>query len=95
MHLLMKNSTNLQDEIKLIPKNKQKDFLVYYDEFNGNISSITTQKPEVFTSPYIIDLSGIAEKIIKGDWKKGTIPKYWDGKTSKRIIDKILSFNNN
>ena len=67
MHLLMKNSTNLQDEIKLIPKNKQKDFLVYYDEFNGNISSITTQKPEVFTSPYIIDLSGIAEKIIKGE----------------------------
>ena len=63
----MKNSTNLQGDIKLIPKNKQKDFLVYYDEFNGNISGITTQKPEVSTSPYIIDSTNIAEKIVRGE----------------------------
>lgn len=31
-------------------------------------------------------------KILKGKWKKGKIPKYWDGKTAKRIV-KILIRN--
>ena len=32
-------------------------------------------------------------KIIKGKAKKGKRPRYWDGKASKRIIDKILSLH--
>ncbi len=33
------------------------------------------------------------QKLFKGNWKKGKIPKYWDGKTSKRIIDELLKLN--
>lgn len=29
-------------------------------------------------------------KIFEGNWKKGGIPKYWDGKTSSRIVKSIL-----
>ena len=31
------------------------------------------------------------EKIIAGDWKKGSIPEFWDGKTSERIVASLLS----
>ena len=31
------------------------------------------------------------EKIIAGEWKKGSIPDYWDGKTSGRIVSSLLS----
>jgi UDP-N-acetylglucosamine 2-epimerase (non-hydrolysing) len=31
------------------------------------------------------------KKIMDNNWKKGGIPPKWDGKTGKRIIDKILS----
>ena len=34
-------------------------------------------------------LTRYARKILAGDWKKGEIPKYWDGKTADRIV-KIL-----
>lgn len=30
-------------------------------------------------------------KLFKGEWKKGSIPKYWDGKTASRIVDVLLS----
>ena len=30
------------------------------------------------------------EKVISGGWKKSSIPKYWDGKTSERIVDKLI-----
>lgn len=30
------------------------------------------------------------EKLLKGNWKKGTIPELWDGKAAERIIDKII-----
>ena len=33
------------------------------------------------------------EKLISGHWKKGGIPPLWDGKTSERIIEKILKLN--
>jgi UDP-N-acetylglucosamine 2-epimerase (non-hydrolysing) len=29
------------------------------------------------------------EKLFAGEWKKGTIPEKWDGKTAKRIVDII------
>jgi len=28
-----------------------------------------------------------SKQIIKGDWKKGEIPKYWDGRTAERIVN--------
>lgn len=30
------------------------------------------------------------EKLFSGNWKTGTIPKMWDGKTGKRIVDEIV-----
>lgn len=30
------------------------------------------------------------EKLLKGGWKKGSIPELWDGKTSERIVHKLL-----
>ena len=32
-------------------------------------------------------------KIFEGNWKEGSIPKFWDGKTSNRIVDHILTLN--
>lgn len=34
------------------------------------------------------------EKIIAGEWKKGSIPEFWDGKTSERIVASLLSIYN-
>jgi UDP-N-acetylglucosamine 2-epimerase (non-hydrolysing) len=34
------------------------------------------------------------EKLFSGYWKKGSIPKLWDGKTSDRIVEILLSLNN-
>lgn len=31
------------------------------------------------------------ERLIRGDWKKGGIPYLWDGKTSGRIVEHLLS----
>ncbi|MDF1548027.1 MAG: UDP-N-acetylglucosamine 2-epimerase (non-hydrolyzing) [Bacteroidales bacterium] len=30
------------------------------------------------------------DKLFAGQWKKGTIPEWWDGKTSERIVDVLL-----
>ncbi|MBS1741508.1 MAG: UDP-N-acetylglucosamine 2-epimerase (non-hydrolyzing) [Bacteroidetes bacterium] len=30
-------------------------------------------------------------KILAGEWKKGNIPEFWDGKTSERIVASLLS----
>ena len=33
------------------------------------------------------------KKLLAGNWKKGRIPKFWDGQTAPRIIDIILKMN--
>jgi UDP-N-acetylglucosamine 2-epimerase (non-hydrolysing) len=57
----------------------------------------STERPEtvtlgtnelVGTNPK--NLAPYLEKAVKGDWKKGIIPELWDGKTSERIIAKLL-----
>ena len=57
----------------------------------------STERPEtvtlgtnelVGTNPK--NLAPYLEKAVKGDWKKGVIPELWDGKTSERIIAKLL-----
>jgi len=40
----------------------------------------------------IDDIKNSVSKIIKGKGKKGVIPKYWDGKTSSRILGHIINF---
>ncbi len=57
----------------------------------------STERPEtitVGTNELIgIDPSKIPpyiEKLNNGGWKKGGIPKMWDGKTSSRIVNKLL-----
>ncbi len=30
------------------------------------------------------------KKVISGNWKKSSIPRYWDGKTSERIVNKLI-----
>jgi UDP-N-acetylglucosamine 2-epimerase (non-hydrolysing) len=37
------------------------------------------------------DIVSEVQQIIKGNGKKGTIPKYWDGKTAERIVNMINS----
>ncbi|MGK0376624.1 MAG: UDP-N-acetylglucosamine 2-epimerase (non-hydrolyzing) [Patiriisocius sp.] len=58
-----------------------------------------TERPEtvelgtnclVGTSPSKLSIA--LNDIIQGNWKKGEIPEKWDGKTSKRIIEKIIQF---
>jgi UDP-N-acetylglucosamine 2-epimerase (non-hydrolysing) len=58
----------------------------------------STERPEtctigtnelVGTDPHMI--SQALQKLISGQWKKGSIPERWDGKTSKRIVDILLA----
>lgn len=56
----------------------------------------STERPETITlgtNELIGDdlnlLAEYIEKIIKGNWKKGTIPKNWDGHTSTRIVETL------
>lgn len=39
-------------------------------------------------------LPNFIKKILMNDWKKGGIPPFWDGNTSKRIVDQILTLVN-
>ncbi|HPH86138.1 MAG TPA: UDP-N-acetylglucosamine 2-epimerase (non-hydrolyzing) [Ferruginibacter sp.] len=58
----------------------------------------STERPETVlmgTNELIGDdlpkLAQCLEKIIAGQWKKGAIPEFWDGKTSGRIVDILHS----
>ena len=33
------------------------------------------------------------EKLFSGNWKKGSIPELWDGKTADRIVEIITKLN--
>lgn len=35
------------------------------------------------------------EKLISGNWKKGTIPELWDGNSANRIVDALIELNLN
>lgn len=58
----------------------------------------STERPETVTmgtneliGDRIDQLKPCLSDIIAGKWKKGTIPPFWDGKTSERIIDILCS----
>jgi len=66
-----------------------------------NIPCITmrnsTERPETVldgTNELVGDdlflLSKLIHKIVIGNWKTGTIPDLWDGKTSERIVDVLM-----
>jgi len=59
-----------------------------------------TERPEtvtigtnelVGTNPNAIE--PVMKKLFSGQWKKGEIPKFWDGKTSERIVSVLLNIN--
>jgi len=57
----------------------------------------TTERPETIemgTNVLIGDafdqIPNLITKLTKGDWKTGVIPELWDGKTSERIVEKVL-----
>ena len=57
----------------------------------------STERPEtvfIGTNELIgTDLNQICptiKKLLSKNWKKGRIPKYWDGRTSKRIVEILL-----
>ena len=37
------------------------------------------------------NLKKYMDKLFSGQWKKGSIPNFWDGKSSKRIIDVLVN----
>ncbi|MEO8768980.1 MAG: UDP-N-acetylglucosamine 2-epimerase (non-hydrolyzing) [Ferruginibacter sp.] len=58
----------------------------------------STERPETITlgtneliGEDLPKLRKCLEQIIAGQWKKGTIPEFWDGKTSERIVASLLS----
>ncbi|UCD52825.1 MAG: UDP-N-acetylglucosamine 2-epimerase (non-hydrolyzing) [Phycisphaerales bacterium] len=56
-----------------------------------------TERPITITqgTNELVDVSNVAEKadrILAGDWKDGTVPPLWDGKTAQRIVEAILQF---
>jgi len=62
----------------------------------------STERPEAVTvgTNELIgnDLNKLSEylsKIIDNKWKKGEVPKLWDGHTSERIIDYLVSIYSN
>jgi UDP-N-acetylglucosamine 2-epimerase (non-hydrolysing) len=37
------------------------------------------------------DIIKLVDKVLNEDWKKGSHPKYWDGRTAERIVEFVLS----
>jgi UDP-N-acetylglucosamine 2-epimerase (non-hydrolysing) len=56
-----------------------------------------TERPITVTqgTNELVDMSNVEEKsdrILAGDWKTGTVPPLWDGKTAQRIVEAITQF---
>jgi UDP-N-acetylglucosamine 2-epimerase (non-hydrolysing) len=51
--------------------------------------TVTIGTNEVIGEDYHL-LNALVAKIKAGQWKKGTIPPYWDGKTAERIVNELL-----
>ncbi|MCP9751041.1 non-hydrolyzing UDP-N-acetylglucosamine 2-epimerase [Ferruginibacter sp. HRS2-29] len=61
----------------------------------------STERPETVTmgtnelvGDDLDKLSKYLQQILAGEWKKGDIPAYWDGKTSERIVEILDSLYN-
>ena len=56
-----------------------------------------TERPITVTqgTNELVDLTNVQEKsdrILAGDWKQGTVPPLWDGKTARRIVEAVREF---
>jgi UDP-N-acetylglucosamine 2-epimerase (non-hydrolysing) len=56
-----------------------------------------TERPITVTqgTNELVDMSNVAEKsdaILTGNWKDGSVPPLWDGKTAQRIVEAIQEF---
>lgn len=58
----------------------------------------STERPEtcslgtnelIGTDP--VKIKPVLQKVLQGEWKKGTIPPLWDGKSSDRIVETLLT----
>jgi len=39
-----------------------------------------------------LELAGkMVERILRGNWKKGTVPPLWDGHAARRVVDAVVS----
>jgi len=61
----------------------------------------STERPETVTlgtneliGDDLMKLKQYIKRILNGEWKKGVVPPYWDGKASERIIDILSSLYN-
>lgn len=61
----------------------------------------TTERPETITigTNELIGtnpdhIKPALQKLFNGNWKKGDIPELWDGKTSERIVQKLIELYN-
>ena len=59
-----------------------------------------TERPETITigtneliGTHLKAIKPAMEKLFKGGWKKGSIPERWDGKTSERIVEILLTLD--
>ena len=59
-----------------------------------------TERPEtisdgtnVLIGTNIKKFNSYFKKLFDGNWKSGKSPKYWDGKTGERIINKLIELN--
>jgi UDP-N-acetylglucosamine 2-epimerase (non-hydrolysing) len=41
------------------------------------------------------DVGNLIGRVLSGDWKKGTVPALWDGKTAARVVASLRGFLNN
>ena len=62
----------------------------------------TTERPETCTigTNELIGTDSIAlrealQRLLSGNWKKGSIPELWDGKTADRIVNALLNIDQN
>lgn len=38
------------------------------------------------------DIAPMVARILNGDWRKGTIPELWDGRTAERVVESLRKF---
>ncbi len=74
------DTEQLQDEttIMQVPCMTLLKSIARYDTYTGGFNEIVGMQTETITAAF--------HKLFNGEWKKGRIPYFWDGKSAERII---------